>query len=206
MENSIARSPGHCMTMGTASTMTSATEALGFTLPGAASIPGGRLASRADGERDGPAHRRHGLGGLEAVRHRDGRRSIDNAIVAVLALGGSTNAVVHLVAIARRAGVAAHARPLRRALPQDAARRQRAAGGQVPDGGFLLRRRLARAARVDRRSARRSTRGRRTAARSARTSPARKCSIPTSSSRARRRSSQTAASRCCAATSRPTAR
>jgi dihydroxy-acid dehydratase len=39
MENSIARSPGHCMTMGTASTMTSAAEAMGFTLPGAASIP-----------------------------------------------------------------------------------------------------------------------------------------------------------------------
>src|SRR5258705_4523737 len=39
IEQGIARSPGHCMTMGTASTMTSAAEALGFTLPGAASIP-----------------------------------------------------------------------------------------------------------------------------------------------------------------------
>ena len=39
IEDGIARSPGHCMTMGTASTMTSAAEALGFTLPGAASIP-----------------------------------------------------------------------------------------------------------------------------------------------------------------------
>ena len=73
--------------------------------------------------------------------------AIDNAITAVLALGGSTNAIVHLVAMARRAGVALDARPLRRARAADAAGRQPAARGQVPDGGLLLRRRPARAAR-----------------------------------------------------------
>ena len=103
IENGIARSPGHCMTMGTASTMTSAAEALGFTLPGAASIPA--------------ADSRHAI-----MATRTGRRivdmvwedlkpsdiltpeSFDNAVTTVLALGGSTNAVVHLVAMARRAG------------------------------------------------------------------------------------------------------
>ena len=105
MENSIARSPGHCMTMGTASTMTSATEALGFTLPGAASIPAAdsrhaRMASETG--------RRIVDMVWEDLKPSDivTAASIDNAIVAVLALGGSTNAVVHLVAIARRAGVA----------------------------------------------------------------------------------------------------
>jgi dihydroxy-acid dehydratase len=100
----IARSPGHCMTMGTASTMTSAAEALGLTLPGAASIPAPdsrhALMAAASGKRIvemvwedlRPA----------AVLTAD---AFDNAVTAVLALGGSTNALVHLIAMARRAGV-----------------------------------------------------------------------------------------------------
>jgi len=105
IEGGIARSAGHCMTMGTASTMTSATEALGFTLPGAASIPAAdsrhaRMASETG--------RRIVDMVWEDLKPTDilTAASVDNAIVAVLALGGSTNAVVHLVAIARRAGVA----------------------------------------------------------------------------------------------------
>jgi dihydroxy-acid dehydratase len=104
IEQGIARSPGHCMTMGTASTMTSAAEALGLTLPGAASIPA--------------ADARHA-----AMAARTGKRIVDmvwedlkpsdilseaafqNAVTTVLALGGSTNAIVHLLAMARRAGV-----------------------------------------------------------------------------------------------------
>jgi dihydroxy-acid dehydratase len=104
IEQGIARSPGHCMTMGTASTMTSAAEALGMTLPGAASIPA--------------ADSRHG-----AMAAETGRRIVDmvwedlrpselltagafrNAVISVLALGGSTNATIHLIAMARRAGV-----------------------------------------------------------------------------------------------------
>ena len=104
VEDGIARSPGHCMTMGTASTMTSAIEALGLTLPGAASIPApdsrhAQMAS-AIGKR---------IVDLvwEDVKPLDiaTAAAFDNAVTAVLALGGSTNALVHLVALARRAGV-----------------------------------------------------------------------------------------------------
>ncbi|MET0441270.1 MAG: L-arabinonate dehydratase [Casimicrobiaceae bacterium] len=104
MEEGIARSPGHCMTMGTASTMTSATEAMGFTLPGAVSIPA--------------ADSRHSRMAAETGRRivemvwEDLKPSdiatagaIDNAITTVVALGGSTNALVHMIAVARRAGV-----------------------------------------------------------------------------------------------------
>jgi dihydroxy-acid dehydratase len=100
----IARSPGHCMTMGTASTMTSAAEALGLTLPGAASIP-------APDSRHAQMAVATGKRIVEMV-WADLRPAqlltadaFDNAIATVLALGGSTNALVHLVAMARRAGV-----------------------------------------------------------------------------------------------------
>jgi len=105
VEDGIARSPGHCMTMGTASTMTSAAEALGLTLPGAASIPA-------------PDSRHAQMATLSGKRIVDmvwedllirdvvDKRAIDNAVTTVLALGGSTNAIVHLIAIARRANVA----------------------------------------------------------------------------------------------------
>ena len=65
-----------------------------------------RLAPRADGHADRQAHRRHGVGGPEALRHPRRAASFDNAVTAVLALGGSTNAIVHLIAMARRAGIA----------------------------------------------------------------------------------------------------
>ena len=104
IENGIARSPGHCMTMGTASTMTSAAEALGMTLSGAASIPAAdsrhaRMASETG--------RRAVAMVWDDVKPRDilTADSFDNAIMTVLALGGSTNALVHLIAMARRAGI-----------------------------------------------------------------------------------------------------
>ena len=104
IENGIARSPGHCMTMGTASTMTSATEALGFTLPGAASIPApdSRHARMAT-----DTGRRIVDMVWEDLKPRDflDADSFDNAITTVLAIGGSTNALVHLIALARRAGI-----------------------------------------------------------------------------------------------------
>ncbi|MGZ4176354.1 MAG: L-arabinonate dehydratase [Solirubrobacteraceae bacterium] len=104
LEDGIARSPGHCMTMGTASTMTAAVEALGLTLPGASSIPA------AD---SGHARMAAGCGRRIVEMVWADRRpstilspaSFDNAATAVLALGGSTNATIHLIAIARRAGV-----------------------------------------------------------------------------------------------------
>ena len=105
IENGIARSPGHCMTMGTASTMTSAVEALGMTLAGAASIP---AADSRHARMATSIGRRIVDMVWEDVKPRDilGADSFDNAITTVLALGGSTNAVVHLVAMARRAGIA----------------------------------------------------------------------------------------------------
>ena len=104
IEDGIARSPGHCMTMGTASTMTSAAEAMGFTLPGAASIP---AADSRHARMAADTGRRAVAMVWEDLKPRDflTPASVDNAIVAVLALGGSTNALVHLIAIARRAGI-----------------------------------------------------------------------------------------------------
>jgi dihydroxy-acid dehydratase len=104
IENGIARSQGHCMTMGTASTMTSAVEALGMTLSGAASIP----AADSRHARMAVATGRRAVDMVwEDLKPRDllTAASFDNAITAVLALGGSTNALVHLIAMARRCGI-----------------------------------------------------------------------------------------------------
>ena len=100
----VARSFGHCMTMGTASTMTSAVEALGLTLPGAASIPAAdshhSMMATATGKR-----------AVELVwedatpKKLLSASSFDNAVTCVVACGGSTNSVIHLIAMARRAGV-----------------------------------------------------------------------------------------------------
>jgi dihydroxy-acid dehydratase len=101
IENGIARSPGHCMTMGTASTMTSAVEALGVTLPGAASIP-------AVDSRHAVMASRTGRWIVEMVWEDVTlskiltRPAFLNSITTVLALGGSTNAIIHLIAMARR--------------------------------------------------------------------------------------------------------
>ena len=105
VEEGVARSAGHCMTMGTASTMTSATEALGLTLPGAASIP-------APDSRHAQMAAAVGRQAVELVRlgltpdRILTEQSFDNAVTVVAALGGSTNAVIHLIAMARRAGIA----------------------------------------------------------------------------------------------------
>ncbi|HWS31914.1 MAG TPA: IlvD/Edd family dehydratase [Actinoplanes sp.] len=106
-ESSMIRSKGHCNTMGTASTMGLIAEVLGMTLPGIAGTPApdSRLLEAA-----------HATGELAVgLVHRDlrpstvmTRGSFLNAIVALAALGGSTNAVVHLLAIAGRLGVELH--------------------------------------------------------------------------------------------------
>ncbi|HWA78779.1 MAG TPA: L-arabinonate dehydratase [Acetobacteraceae bacterium] len=104
VETGIARSWGTCMTMGTASTMMSATEALGLSLPGSASIP----APDANHARMATAVGRR-IVELAWNDERPSRiltsASFDNAVTVSLALGGSTNAVVHLIAMARRAGI-----------------------------------------------------------------------------------------------------
>ncbi|HEX3227384.1 MAG TPA: L-arabinonate dehydratase [Pyrinomonadaceae bacterium] len=103
MEDGIARSPGHCMTMGTASTMTSIAETLGMTLPGASSIP----AVDANHSRMASACGRRVVEMVwEDLKPRDilSLASFENAIIADMAIGGSTNAIIHLVALAGRAG------------------------------------------------------------------------------------------------------
>ncbi|TMR23830.1 dihydroxy-acid dehydratase [Nonomuraea turkmeniaca] len=103
-ESSMIRSRGHCNTMGTASTMACLAEALGMTLPGTAGTPApdSRLLERS-----------HETGRLAVDLVKQGRRpsqvmtkgSFRNAIVTLAAVGGSTNAVVHLLAVAGRLGV-----------------------------------------------------------------------------------------------------
>lgn len=104
MEEAGARSAGHCMTMGTASTMTAIAEAMGLTLSGASSIP-------APDSRHRHMAVATGHNAVDLIR-RDVRpkqlltdASFHNAIVTLLALGGSTNAVIHLIAMARRLGI-----------------------------------------------------------------------------------------------------
>ncbi len=104
IEEGIARSAGTCMTMGTASTMTSVAEVLGFSLPGASSIPA------VDSNHPKMANlsgRRIVEMVWEDLKPRDmlTPASFDNAVAAVLALSGSTNAVIHLPALAGRAGI-----------------------------------------------------------------------------------------------------
>jgi dihydroxy-acid dehydratase len=103
MEDGIARSFGTCMTMGTASTMAAAAESLGMTLPGASSIP---AADSAHPRMASAAGRRAVEMVWEDLRPRDilTDAAFENAVTATMALGGSTNAIIHLVAMAGRAG------------------------------------------------------------------------------------------------------
>ena len=104
IEDGIARSPGTCMTMGTAATMMSLAESLGFTLPGASSIPApdsnhAKMATQT-GKRIVDMV-------WEDLKPSDilSAASFDNAIVTLMCMGGSTNAIIHLVAMAGRAGI-----------------------------------------------------------------------------------------------------
>lgn len=102
-ENSVCRSDGHCMVMGTASTMASIAEAIGMALPGCAAIPAPdsrrRHMSEATGKQIVELVRRN-------IRPRDimTMDALENAIRITMASGGSTNAIIHLVAIAGRLG------------------------------------------------------------------------------------------------------
>jgi dihydroxy-acid dehydratase len=132
IERGIARSPGFCMTMGTAATMTALTEAMGMTLPGASSIPaadsnhvrlaidsGKRIVDMVweDAKPDT-------ILTLEAFR---------NAITVDMAIGGSTNAIIHLVAMARRCGL-----DLPLSLFDEIARRVPVLANIRPSGEFLM--------------------------------------------------------------------
>ena len=103
-ESSMIRSPGHCNTMGTASTMGLLAEALGMVLPGLAGTPAPDSRLREGAHASG----RLAVEMVHAERRPTtvmNRRSFHNAIVTLAAIGGSTNAVIHLLAIAGRLGV-----------------------------------------------------------------------------------------------------
>ena len=104
VEAGIARSYGHCMTMGTASTMTAIAEAIGLCLPGASSIPAA----------DSNHIRMSANVGKRIVdmvwedlkpSNIITEKSIDNAVTVAMAMGCSTNAIIHLIAMARRSGI-----------------------------------------------------------------------------------------------------
>ena len=106
MVASSAPSPGHCNTMGTASTMNSLAEALGMSLPGSRGHPGARTATaRRIAYADRPADRRDGATRTCKPSDIMTREAFENAIVVNSAIGGSTNAPIHLIAIARHVGV-----------------------------------------------------------------------------------------------------
>jgi dihydroxy-acid dehydratase len=132
IEDGIARSPGHCMTMGTASTMTAVAEVLGTTLPGASSIPAA----------DSGHPRMASMSGRRIVemiwddlKPSDilNDQSYEDAVTAVMALGGSTNAVIHLIALARRSGV-----PMDLARFDEISRRVPVLANIRPSGKYLM--------------------------------------------------------------------
>ena len=103
LEGGIARSYGTCMTMGTASTMTGIVEAIGMTLPGASSIP----AADSNHIRMASASGRRAVEMVwEDLKPSDiqTREAFENGIAVAMAMGCSTNAIIHLIAMARRAG------------------------------------------------------------------------------------------------------
>ena len=139
----MSRSAGHCMTMGTASTMACLVEALGHR----------DADERRDSRRRRPPITRWRTWSATAssrwstrtcaCRTILTREAFENAIRAVNAVGGSTNAVIHLLAIRRTRRRRVHARRLGPAGPRRAVPRRPDAVGQLPDGGLLLRRRPA---------------------------------------------------------------
>lgn len=132
MEDGIARSPGFCMTMGTASTMTALAEALGMTLPGASSIPAAdsnhpRMCLKC-GERIVDMV-------WEDLKPRDilNLHAFENAITVDMAIAGSTNAIIHLVALARRCGL-----NLNLKLFDEISQRVPVLANVRPSGAFLM--------------------------------------------------------------------
>ncbi|HEY7363545.1 MAG TPA: IlvD/Edd family dehydratase [Methylomirabilota bacterium] len=105
-ESCMSRSSGHCMVMGTASTMAAMAEALGMTLPGNAAIPAPDSRRLILAELSGRRAVELALAGGPRPSRIMTADAFDNAIRADMAIGGSTNAIIHLVAIAGRLGLA----------------------------------------------------------------------------------------------------
>jgi dihydroxy-acid dehydratase len=132
IEEGIARSHGHCMTMGTASTMTAIAETLGVTLPGASSIPATDMSHWRMAAESGRQIVENVWADRKPAEFLTAQ-SFDSAIVADMALGGSTNAIIHLVAMAGRAGVSL---PLERF--DEISRRTPRLADLRPAGRFLM--------------------------------------------------------------------
>ena len=132
IEGGIARSYGHCMTMGTAATLTAIAETLGVTLPGASSIPAADAGHPRMARDSG---RRIVEMAWQSLRPRDilSRDSFENALTVQMALGGSTNAIIHLIALARRCGI-----PLSLDDVEAASRRMPVIANLRPAGQFLM--------------------------------------------------------------------
>ena len=105
VENRLAVTAGTCAVMGTASTMAVVAETLGFMLPGTAAIPAAQADRLRAAEDTGDLAARFALEGGTAPASFVTRESLENALTALQAVSGSTNAVVHLAAIAGRAGL-----------------------------------------------------------------------------------------------------
>jgi dihydroxy-acid dehydratase len=132
IEGCIARTAGHCTVMGTASTMTSMAEALGMTLPGCANIPAPDARRMAIAELSGRRIVEMIEGDLTPQRILT-RAAFENAVTTLMALGGSTNAVIHLIAIAGRLGI-----PLTLADFDRISRRTPCIVNVKPSGEFLM--------------------------------------------------------------------
>jgi len=132
IESCLSRSAGHCMTMGTASTMTSIVEALGMTLTGCASVPA------ADSRRYVVAEQ-SGARIVEMVREDLRptklltRKAMENAITVDMAIGGSTNAIIHFLAFAGRLGM-----DLPMSLFDEISRRTPFLANVRPSGKYLM--------------------------------------------------------------------
>ncbi len=132
IEGGIARSFGTCMTMGTAATMMAVAEALGFTLPGVSSIP-------APDSNHPRAAKESGRRIVEMVwddlKPSDiiTKQSVDNAIKVHMAMAGSTNCIIHLIAIARRAGI-----PLEMSRFDELSREVPVIANVRPSGAYLM--------------------------------------------------------------------
>ena len=128
----LSRSAGICMTMGTAATMTALVETLGLTLPGASSIPAVDSAHALMASESG---RRIVDMVWEDLKVSDivSPAAFDNAIIVDMAVGGSTNAIIHLVAMAGRAGVALDLRHF-----DEISRRTPVLADIRPSGRFLM--------------------------------------------------------------------
>src|SRR5499426_409736 len=105
VESCLSRSTGHCMVMGTASTMAAMAEALGMALPGNAAIPAPDARRLALSESSGRRAVEMAQAGGPKPSQILTAPAFDNAIRTLMAIGGSTNAVIHLLALAGRVGV-----------------------------------------------------------------------------------------------------